>query len=77
MSPTVLRRSGRDFTDRKGVARQPRAMIHRCEGCGFEGAAFGVKNGAKLLSYCGWRNGNPYCIEHPETPVPPRAGAVQ
>lgn len=59
--PTVLRRSGPDF-ERDGTIVTPRAMIHFCEECGFEGASFGIHKGEKLLSYCGWVNGNPVCI---------------
>ena len=70
VSPTVLRRSGRDFTDRKGAERQPRAMIHFCEGCNAEGAKYGVRVGAKIFSFCGWRDGAPFCAVHPDTRVP-------
>jgi hypothetical protein len=59
--PTVLRRSGPDIW-RNGKATTPRAMIHTCETCGFEGAAFGIHTGSKLLSFCGWRNGAPVCV---------------
>lgn len=63
--PTVLRRSGPDILIRKGAdfeRHTPRAMIHFCETCGFEGAAFGVHADGKLLSYCGWQNGAPVCV---------------
>lgn len=67
--PTVLRRSGPDMV-RDGKPFTPRGMIHRCEDCGFVGAAFGIRSGDKLLSYCGWKNGNPICIgkakSHPD-----------
>lgn len=59
--PTVLRRSGPDFT-RAGAGVTPRAMIHFCEGCGYEGAPFQVRTGGKLLSYCGWADGAPVCV---------------
>lgn len=60
--PTTLRRSGPDMPDYRGKTKTPRAMIHFCEGCGYEGAAFGEREGGRLLSYCGWSNGNPVCI---------------
>ena len=70
MSPTVLRVSGPDFTNKYGAEVKPRAMIHFCEGCHTEGAAFGIKIGGKLFSFCGWRNGAPFCRVHPDTHVP-------
>jgi len=59
--PTILRRSGPDF-ERDGQMVTPRAMIHFCETCGYEGAAFGIRRGDKLLSYCGWVNGDAVCV---------------
>jgi hypothetical protein len=47
---------------RDGAMVTPRAMIHFCETCGFEGAAFGIHRGDRLLSYCGWVNGRPVCV---------------
>lgn len=63
MMPTVLRRSGPDILDKFGKVTTPRAMIHFCETCGYEGAAFGARVGGKLLSYCGWQNGAPVCVK--------------
>lgn len=40
----------------------PMALIHYCEDCGYEGAAFGVHSGGRILSYCGWVDGEPKCI---------------
>ncbi len=62
MMPTILRRSGPDIVDAKFNHRVPRAMIHFCETCGYEGAAFGIHADGKLLSYCGWQNGAPVCV---------------
>lgn len=59
--PTILLRSGPDFI-RNDVTVTPRAMIHRCEDCGFEGAAFGIRQGDRLLSFCGWIDGDAKCI---------------
>jgi hypothetical protein len=59
--PTIMRRSGPDIV-RDGVTVTPRAMIHVCEECGYEGAAFGVHQGDRLFSFCGWRDGNPVCV---------------
>jgi len=59
--PTVLRRSGREFL-RDGKSVTPRAMVHFCEDCGYEGASFGIHAGGVLRSYCGWRNGSPVCV---------------
>jgi hypothetical protein len=60
--PTVLRRSGPDIPQRDGTVKTPRAMIHFCEECGYEGASFGIHVGGVLRSYCGWRPGSPVCI---------------
>jgi hypothetical protein len=62
MMPTILRRSGPDSIDKHGKRKTPRAMIHYCETCGYEGAAFGVHAGGVLLSYCGWVSGEPVCV---------------
>jgi len=59
--PTVMRRSGPDRYI-NGKVFTPRAMVHFCEDCGFEGAAFLLRRNGKLLSYCGWRDGDPVCI---------------
>lgn len=40
----------------------PMAPIYTCEGCGYKGAPFGMKRGDQVLSYCGWRNGEPVCV---------------
>lgn len=61
LMPTILRRSGSDFL-RADVLTTPRAMIHFCEDCGFEGAAFGRRDGDRILSFCGWVDGQPQCI---------------
>jgi hypothetical protein len=66
--PTVLRRSGPDFI-RNGAAVTPRAMIHFCEDCNFEGAAYGIRQGGKLLSYCGWVDSAPACIRMGAAPA--------
>ncbi len=60
--PTILRRSGPDTLGKDGKHTTPRAMIHFCETCGYEGAAFLLRDGHKLLSYCGWQNGAPVCV---------------
>jgi len=60
--PTILRRSGPDIIDDKFNRKTPRAMIHFCEDCGYEGAAFGIHLGGTLRSYCGWRNGDAVCV---------------
>lgn len=60
--PTVLRRSGPDILQRDGSVLAPRAMVHRCEVCGYEGAAFLVRTDGKLLSYCGNVGGEFRCI---------------
>lgn len=59
--PTVLRKSGPAF-ERDGKLIEPRAMIHFCEDCGFEGAAFGETVDGKMRSWCGWQGGKPVCI---------------
>jgi len=60
--PSVLRRSGPAF-ERGGQMIEPRALIHKCEGCGTERAPFGLltKEG-KLLTYCGQVNGTMQCV---------------
>lgn len=59
--PTVQRRSGPDILQRDGTVKTPRALIHFCETCGYEGAAFGVHEAGVLRSYCGW-NGDAVCV---------------
>lgn len=62
MMPTVLRRSGPDILQRDGSVLTPRAMVHRCEVCGYEGAAFLVRADGRLLSYCGNVGGEFRCV---------------
>jgi hypothetical protein len=38
------------------------APIYTCEGCGFVGAPFGIHQGDRVLSYCGYRDGQPTCV---------------
>lgn len=40
----------------------PLAMIHYCEECGYEGAAFGIRRNGSIYSYCGWVGGEPKCV---------------
>lgn len=56
--PTELRPSGPEI-ERDGKRIVPMASIHICDVCGYEGAAFGVKNGDRVISYCGWVDGQP------------------
>lgn len=58
--PSVLRISGPGFI-RNGVLLTPRALVSTCETCGAD-APFGIRRGDKLLTYCGYRNGEPVCI---------------
>jgi hypothetical protein len=58
--PSVLRRSGPDF-ERDGKLITPRALVSTCDTCGAD-AAFSETIGGKLVSYCGWRNGQPECV---------------
>lgn len=60
--PTVMRRSGPDILRKNGERFTPRAMVHFCEGCGYEGAPFALHKAGRLLTYCGYRNGEPVCI---------------
>lgn len=60
--PSVLRRSGPDVLRKYGTHFTPRAMIHFCETCGYEGAAFGIHKDGVLRSYCGWVNGDVACV---------------
>lgn len=60
MMPSVLRRSGPDF-ERDGVTVTPRALVSYCEDCGSP-APFLISSGGKLRSWCGWRNGEPVCV---------------
>lgn len=59
--PTDYVISGPDLT-RDGKTVTPMAPIYTCEGCGYKGAAFGVKHGDEVLSYCGWEAGHPVCV---------------
>lgn len=60
--PSVKRQSGPEFTNRNGEHVKPLAIINSCEDCGYTHAAFGMWDGKDLVSYCGWRDGNPVCI---------------
>jgi hypothetical protein len=70
--PTILRRSGPAIM-RNGVAVEPRAMIHICEGCGAEGAPFIFWDGKAMLSWCAIdENRDGYCAKAgPAVPVAP------
>ena len=59
--PTEYVRSGPD-TIRDGVPVTPLGAVHKCEGCGYVGAPFGIKRGDEVLSYCGWVDGLPTCV---------------
>lgn len=61
MMPFVLRRSGPNFTNKAGITVEPRALIGRCEDCGFEPAPFGLTTNGKTLAYCGWSPNGPAC----------------
>lgn len=52
--PTVRRRSGPNYTLSDGTIIEPRALVHFCEECGAENAAFGETRDGKLMSWCGW-----------------------
>lgn len=58
--PSVLRRSGLDYV-KEGKTITPRAAIHFCEVCNFEGAMFGDTIDGKRLYWCGWVNKQPAC----------------
>lgn len=61
--PSVFRRIGPDFVDRKGDTRTPRALTTWCEACNYQGASFGIIDGqGNRLWYCGWRDGEPVCV---------------
>lgn len=50
-------------------APAPKFPIYFCEHCGFQGAAFHVKQGDRVLSYCGWNAGRPVCIDKGKSSV--------
>ena len=58
--PSVLRQSGPKWI-KDGETITPRAVVHFCEGCGFEGAPFGDTVDGNRLYFCGW-NGQPVCV---------------
>lgn len=60
--PTITVRSGPDIVGKHGERKTPQAMVHYCEDCGYEGAAFGVHKDGVLRSYCGWRDGDAMCV---------------
>jgi len=59
--PTEYRISGHDIGE-GAQKRTPKAAVHICEVCGFEGAPFGVLRGDTTLSYCGYVGGLPQCV---------------
>lgn len=59
--PTEYRVSGPQIM-RDGKPVEPKAAIHICEGCRYEGAAFGLMRGDAALSYCGWKHAVPVCV---------------
>jgi hypothetical protein len=59
--PSVLRRSGQDY-EKNGQTITPRAAIHFCFGCGWEGAPFGDTVDGKQEYWCGWTNNQPACV---------------
>lgn len=59
--PSVLRRSGRDY-EKNGEVITPRAAIHFCVACGFEGAPFGDTVDDKREYWCGYVDGRPVCV---------------
>ena len=59
--PTEYRVSGPPLI-RDNRPIEPMAPIYFCEGCGFEGAPFGIHQGDRVLSYCGYRDGQPTCV---------------
>jgi hypothetical protein len=65
--PSVLRKCGAEFVPRGATEKiQPYALVSFCEGCNFEGAPFGETIDGKLLSYCGWKDGQPICVNRNE-----------
>jgi len=60
--PSVLRRSGTDYV-KDGQTITPRAAVHFCEVCGWEGAPFGdTSSDGKRLYFCGFQDNRPLCI---------------
>lgn len=64
--PSELRQIGPPFVDGKGETRTPRALLSWCEDCGAANAAFGIKIGDQVLTYCGWVDGEPKCVNRDE-----------
>ena len=61
--PSVFRRIGHDFVDRKGETRTPYALITWCEACNYQGASFGdIDARGNRVWFCGWRDGAPICV---------------
>lgn len=59
--PSVLRQSGPKHLNANGEIITPRAMVHFCEACGWEGAAFGDTVDGVRVYFCGW-DGRPVCV---------------
>ena len=59
--PTEYVPTGHEF-QRNDVKVTAMAPIYYCEGCGFKGAPFGIKDGETAQSYCGWESGRPVCV---------------
>ncbi len=62
MMPFVLRRSAPDFTRPTGEKITPIALVGICDGCGYEGAPYGLIKGDVKQAFCGWRDGQPVCV---------------
>lgn len=61
--PAVLRQIGPAFVNLQGNTVKPKALIKWCEGCGFEGASFGMLDDkGHRLWFCGWRAEAPVCV---------------
>ncbi len=59
--PSVLRQSGAKWV-KDGETITPRAVVHFCERCSFEGAPFGTTENGKREYFCGFADGQPQCI---------------
>lgn len=62
--PTIRRRSGPTYTRSDGTIIDPRALVHTCDVCCAENAAFGEMRDGKLMSWCGWDKAKmePICL---------------
>lgn len=66
MTPSVLRQSG-PKSMKDGQIFTPRAVIHFCRDCNFEGAPFGDTIDGRREYFCGWVNNEPTCINRGKT----------